>query len=108
MLSESFSRHTKIRLLFLKTSHLELNTNGSVFSINGFPHVIQAGSSQNNSSRPGKAGECEKEKEKPVQHHSNVLPVLHDLIVLVIVPDMLSNELHHRQRHLHFWTELVR
>ena len=127
--SDSFSFHTKIRLLIFKTSHLKLiflslfiqfiqfnsifflylklNTNGSVFSINGFPHVVQAGSSEDNSSWPSKACEGKKQKEKPIQHHCNVLPVLHYLIVLVIVPDMLSNELYPSQGHLHFWTELV-
>ena len=85
-----------------------LNTNSCIFSIDGFSHVIQAGSPENDASRPSEACESEEEEEETIQNHSNVLPVLHHLIVLVIVPDVLSYELNSCQRHLHLRAELVR
>ena len=91
---------------------LRLSPYGCVLGIYGVPHVIEAGGPEddvydkyqrtvnafiipeNDASRSKETGDGEEPEEESVEHHGHVLPVLHHLIVLVIVPDVLGYELH--------------
>ena len=53
------------------------------------------------------AGHGEEPEEESVEHHRDVFPILHDLIVFIIISDVLSNELDSLQRHLHLRAEPV-
>ena len=86
---------------------LTSDANGSILGVDRFPHIVQAWSPQYDPTRPEEAGHGEQPEEESVQHHRYVFPVLHHLVVLVIVPDVLSNELDPLESHLDLRAEPV-
>ena len=87
---------------------LASDADGRVLGVYRLPHVVQTRGAEDDAARAREAGEGEEQQEEAVQHHRDVLPVLHHLVVLVVVADVLGDELNSCQCHLHLGAEAVR